>query len=357
MEGRILVVDDEEVIRSLLRDALSDMDYDVKTCANGQSGIDTATSDYFDVIITDIRLPDIDGIHLLEAVKKYDPDSLVIVITGYPSFDSVRDALKLGAHDYLTKPFNIDEITFTIKKAVAYRKTMQTNKDLLEELEKKNLLLEQTNAILEARVKERTENLQKLYNDLRKTYIDTIKAFADALDAKDHYTMSHSESVTKIAVLIAEQIGLSEQEVEDIRESAQLHDLGKIGIDDAILRKEGKLTPEEWEQIKSHSSKGAQILEHLGFLKNITQIIREHHEHFDGGGYPEGLKGTGIKLGARIITLADAYDAMTSERPYRKVPLTKEAALEEIKKNSGTQFDPMIIEAFLKIVDKIEPQK
>ncbi|MDP8259435.1 MAG: response regulator [Candidatus Gygaella obscura] len=352
-QGKILVVDDEEVIRSLLKDALTDLGYEVTTCPNGQTGIKEGTTKSFDTIITDIRLPDIDGIQILGEVRKADPEAVVIVITGYPSFDSVRDALKLGAHDYLTKPFNIDEITFTIKKAVLFRQTLKRNKDLVEELERKNMLLEQQNAILEVRVKERTANLQKLYSDLRKTYIDTIKAFADALDAKDHYTRSHSENVTRIAVKIAEELGLSSNEVEDIREAAQLHDLGKIGIDDAILRKPGKLNDEEWEQVKSHSMKGAQILEPLGYLKNITEIIKQHHEKYDGTGYPVGLKGTEIKLGARIVSLADSFEAMTSERPYRKNPLKKDEAIKEVKINSGTQFDPMIVETFLKIVDKL----
>ncbi len=353
MEGRILVVDDEEVIRNLLKDTLTDSGYEVITRSTGQSGIEAAITTEFDTIITDIRLPDLDGIHVLEAAKKHDPDAVILIVTGYPSFDTVREALRLGAHDYLTKPFNIEEITFTVKKSVSYRKMLITNKRLIDELEKKNMLLEEQTAILEVRVKERTKNLQKLYEDLRLTYVNTIKALADTIEAKDSYTRSHSDNVTKFAVLIGKELGLSSKEMEEIREASELHDLGKVGVEDSILRKPDKLTPEEWEQVKTHSVKGAQILENLGFLKQVVELVRQHHERFDGKGYPDGLSGTQIKLGARIIALADSYEAMTSARPYRKNPLSKEQALEEVKKNSGTQFDPKLVEAFLKIVDKI----
>ena len=352
-EGRVLVIDDEEVIRNLLKDTLTDVGYEVVTRDSGQKGIDAVASNTYDVVITDIRLPDIDGIHVLESLKKHDPDAVVLVITGYPSFETVRDTLRLGAHDYLTKPFNIEEITFTVKNSVNYRRMVITNKRLVDELEKKNMLLEEQTAILEVRVKERTKNLQKLYEDLRKTYVNTIKALADTIEAKDSYTRSHSDNVTKYAVAIGQQLGLSSKELEEIREASELHDLGKIGIDDYILRKPDKLTAQEWEQVKNHSAKGAQILENLGFLKQVVDLVHHHHERFDGKGYPDGIGGTDIKLGARIIALADSYEAMTSKRPYRKKPLSKEEAIKEIKKNSGTQFDPKVVDAFLKAIDKL----
>jgi putative nucleotidyltransferase with HDIG domain len=181
----------------------------------------------------------------------------------------------------------------------------------------------------------------------------TIKVLAQAIDARDHYTHSHSENVAKIAVLIAEEIGLSVKEVELIREACELHDLGKIGIGDDILSKAASLNAQEWEEVKRHPVTGAHILEPLTFLGSAIDLIRQHHEHYDGTGYPEGRRGEDILLGARIINVADSYEAMRSARSYRKVPLTKEEAVNEIKKNSGRQFDPKVVEVFLKIVDKI----
>jgi HD-GYP domain-containing protein (c-di-GMP phosphodiesterase class II) len=206
---------------------------------------------------------------------------------------------------------------------------------------------------LAKRIEEATRNLTKLYEDLRSTYMHTIKVLAQAIDAKDHYTHSHSENVAKYASTIAEEMGLSLREIETVREACELHDLGKIGVDDSILSKPSSLTPQEWEQIKRHPMIASQILEPLAFLSQAIELIRQHHEHYDGSGYPQGLSGEDILLGARIIHLADAYEAMRSARSYRKIPFSKEAAILEIKKNSGKQFDPKVVEAFLKVVDKL----
>jgi putative nucleotidyltransferase with HDIG domain len=220
-------------------------------------------------------------------------------------------------------------------------------------LEEKTVSLFRQNALLARRIEESTKNLTRLYEDLKETYLRTIKAFAHAIDTRDHYTHSHSENVAKCAIAIAEEMNLSSKEIEIIREACALHDLGKIGIPDFILTKTTALSPEEWEFVKSHSLKGAQILEPLVFLGDVIELIRSHHERYDGKGYPDGKKGEEIPLGARIIAISDAYDAMTSARAYRKIPLTKQQTIEEIKRNSGSQFDPKVVEAFLRVVDKL----
>jgi putative nucleotidyltransferase with HDIG domain len=181
----------------------------------------------------------------------------------------------------------------------------------------------------------------------------TIKALAEAIDARDHYTHSHSQNVSKFSVAIAEEMHLSAKDIELIREACELHDLGKIGIRDDILTKPSSLDAQEWGLMKQHPLTGAKILEPLTFLHGVIDLIRQHHEHYDGSGYPAQLKGDDILLGARIIHLADAYEAMTSARSYRKTPLSKAEAIAEIKKNNGTQFDPKVVETFLKIIDKI----
>ena len=240
-----------------------------------------------------------------------------------------------------------------IKKGLELRSIIVANQRFIHGLKEQNANLEKQNILLAARIEDSTKSLSHLYEDLRSTYMRTIKVLAQVIDARDHYTHSHSENVAKLAVAIANELGLSVKETETIREACELHDLGKIGIEDSILGKPSFLTKEEWEQIKRHPTIGAQILEPLTFLNDVIELVRQHHEHYDGSGYPQGKRGEDILIGARIIHLADSFEAMCSARSYRKIPLTKEAAIGEIKKNSGLQFDPKAVEAFLRIVDKL----
>ncbi|MBU4140365.1 MAG: HD domain-containing protein [Candidatus Omnitrophica bacterium] len=188
-----------------------------------------------------------------------------------------------------------------------------------------------------------------LYKNLKEIYVHTISALASALEAKDRYMRSHSENVTTCAVAIAEELGLSASQIEVIQQACQLHDLGKIGIHDYILNKKGRLSPEEWDEVKLHSLRGAQILQPIGFLGEVAELVKQHHERFDGKGYPHSLAGRDIRLGARIMSVADAFDAMVSERPYRKA-LSLSQATAELKANSGTQFDPDMVNVFLKVL-------
>ncbi|MFC1594256.1 HD domain-containing phosphohydrolase [Candidatus Omnitrophota bacterium] len=190
----------------------------------------------------------------------------------------------------------------------------------------------------------------KLYETIQEGYLSTITALAEALDAKDPYTHRHSENVTRFSVAIAQELKLPTSEIEKIRRSGLLHDIGKIGIQDNILTKPGRLTDDEFEQIKTHPVKGENIVQSLPFLKEVAAIVRHHHERYNGGGYPDRLKGYQIELGSKILAVADAFDAMTSDRPYRKA-LGLEKATDELKTNSGTQFDPIVVEAFLKVLD------
>ena len=220
-------------------------------------------------------------------------------------------------------------------------------------MKERSISLEKQNILLTKRIEESTRNLSRLYEDLRSTYMRTIKVLAQAIDARDHYTHSHSENVAKYAVAIAEELKLSAKEIETIREACELHDLGKIGIEDSILSKPTSLTEDEWTQIRRHPAIGAQILEPLTFLTSVVEMVRQHHERYDGKGYPECRKGEDILLGARIINLADAYESMRSARSYRKQPFSKEDAVLEINRCKGTQFDPKVVDAFLKVVDSL----
>jgi putative nucleotidyltransferase with HDIG domain len=206
--------------------------------------------------------------------------------------------------------------------------------------------------ILATQISVAIEN-SNLYNNMKDSYKSTIKALSTALDAKDSYTGGHSAQVTKYALPIAREMGLDKEFIEKLEYAGLLHDIGKIGIIENILNKKGRLTDEEFEIIKKHPVIGAEILESIPFLGEIVPMVKYHHERWDGRGYPEGLKGEEIPLGARIISVADTFDAMTSDRPYRK-GLPAEIAREEIEKNAGTQFDPKVVEAFLKAYDKGE---
>jgi HD-GYP domain-containing protein (c-di-GMP phosphodiesterase class II) len=267
--------------------------------------------------------------------------------------EGIPELIDAGAFDFLVSPVDTDKLKFTIDKGVKLRFMLAANRKFSLGLKENNRSLEKQNLLLASRIEEATTNLSRLYEDLRSTYMRTIKVLAQAIDARDHYTHSHSENVARYVVEIASFMKMPAKEIETLRQACELHDLGKIGIGDNILLKVSSLTGEEWEQVRKHPVIGAQILEPLTFLNGVVDLVRQHHEHYDGSGYPDGRKGSDILLGARIIHLADAYEAMRSARSYRKKPLFKDDAVLEIKRNSGTQFDPKIVDVFLKVVDDL----
>jgi putative nucleotidyltransferase with HDIG domain len=357
MEGvKILLIDNNEQdnLSIYLREKLVvDGGYYITFESNKQTAIEKIRENGFDLVI--VRINPSEYASLIKELKIIDPDCCIIVFVENEDPELLKEVNKLGIYDSITDPINVDKLSFLIKKGKDLHSLMLSHRKFTQSLHEHNVSLEKQNALLANRIENSTKNLTKLYEDLRSTYLRTIKALAQAIDARDHYTHSHSESVSRYAVAIAEELHLSVSDIELIREACELHDLGKIGIHDNILTKDTELNSEEWEEMKRHPITGAQILEPLTFLSNIIGLIRQHHEHYDGSGYPEGKVGEEILFGARIIHLADAYEAMRSARSYRKVPLLKLEAIAEIKKNSGTQFDPKIVRAFLKIVDKLDP--
>lgn len=325
----------------------------VSSETNNSAALETFKQDNFDVVIVKLDRTYPEGMDFIRALKKLNPQCVIIAFLENNNPDLLREASALGIYDFVAEPFNFEQLFFLIKKGAQLHSLMFTHDRLFKSIQEQNIYLQKQNTVLAKRIEESTKNLTRLYEDLRSTYIRTIKALAQAIDARDHYTHSHSENVAKCAVVIAEQMKLSTKDIEMIREACELHDLGKIGIQDLVLSKPSSLTEEEWKQIRRHPETAAQILEPLTFLGDVIEIIRQHHEHYDGSGYPQGLKGDEIILGARIINLADAYDAMRSARAYRKNALTKDEAIFEIKRNSGKQFDPRVVEAFLEVVDKL----
>jgi putative nucleotidyltransferase with HDIG domain len=350
----ILLIDDEQNISRYLREELTvNAGYSVFVESSARGGLKAFGQQDFDLVIIKFGMPDLDSRELIQRLKEVDPDCIIIGFMEEDNPRLLRDISRLGVYDFISKPINLERLFFIIKKGVELHALLIAHRKLTASLHEQNTSLQKQNTILAKRIEESTKNLTRLYEDLRNTYMRTIKSLAQAIDARDHYTHSHSENVARIAVAIAEQMQLSREDIEKIREACELHDLGKIGVEDNILSKPAGLTEEEWARIKCHPKTAAQILEPLTFLNGVIELVRQHHENFDGSGYPDGRQGEDILLGARIIHIADAYEAMRSSRSYRKVPLSKEEALREIKKETGTKFDPQVVEAFLKVVDKL----
>lgn len=353
-EPRVLLIcDNKEKITELREKLVVEFGFSLSAQSDASQAVEDFKEGGFDVVLFNFDIANIDKPALIKELRRYDPDAVIIAFARSNNLDIARDLEKSNIFEFLTEPINDERLLFIIKKGAELHAAASSDRKITHRLTEHNLALQKQNTLLARRIEESTKNLSKLYEDLRSTYLRTIKALAHAIDARDHYTHSHSESVTKFAEAIASQMGLSAKEIEIIREASELHDLGKIGIQDSILTKPSGLTAEEWELMRKHPETAAQILEPLTFLHGVIELIRQHHEHFDGSGYPQGLKGEEILLGARILHLADAYEAMTSARSYRKRPFTKEEAITEIKKYSGAQFDPKVVEAFLKIVDKL----
>lgn len=351
----LLICEDEGLAQSLNRHLAQREGFSLSIENSGHKGIAALSRSIYDVIIVKFGIFDIADKELIAELKRIDPDCIIIAFVPEQDEQQLKELLRLGVYDFIAVPLNLEKLFFLINKGAQLHSLMFASHKLMQGLKEHNVTLEKQNILLAKRIEESTKNLTRLYEDLHSTYLRTIKALAQAIDARDHYTHSHSENVAKYAEIIARQMGLSVKEVETVREACELHDLGKIGIDDSILSKPSALNDAEWEQIRKHPLTGAQILEPLAFLNDVIAMVKQHHEHYDGTGYPEGRKGEDILLGARIIHLADAYEAMRSARSYRKEPLTKEEAIAEIKKNSGTQFDPKVVAAFLKVVNSCDP--
>jgi putative nucleotidyltransferase with HDIG domain len=353
-EEKVLIICDEQQLTEYLSGRLQEEGgYSVSIQDSSIKGLVDFKEGHFSVVIAKLEAADTGRLELLKEIKKEDPSCVVITYLQEYTTEDLNNLLRLGIYDYTSLPINYTKLIFTIRKGLELRTLLLGNERIRQGLTERVAALEKQNLILAKRLEDSSSKLSRLYEDLRSTYLRTIKVLAQTIDARDHYTHSHSLNVSRYAELIAREMGLPFKEVESIREACELHDLGKIGIADSILSKDTTLTEAEWDKIKQHPVTGAKILEPLTFLNEVVELVRQHHEHYDGSGYPEGRQQEDVLLGARIIHLADAFDSMCSARSYRKTPLTKEEAILEIRQNSGSQFDPKVVEAFLRIVDSL----
>jgi cyclic di-GMP phosphodiesterase len=339
MPDRILVVDDEEAIREIVCAILAAAGYACKQAGSGMEALALLNSgEVFELMLSDLMMADLDGIGLLERTKEKFPDMPVVMVTAVHDISVALAAIRNGAYDYLLKPFEREQLLNAVGRSLENRRLKVENRTY------------QTN--LESLVEARTDQLQAAMADLERSYDTTLQALGDALDLKDRETEGHSKRVTAFTMAIARAMGLPREHIDVIARGAFLHDIGKMAIPDRILLKPGKLDEEEKLIMREHCYHGYQMLKKIPFLAEACEIVYSHQEHFDGSGYPRGLKGTEIPLGARIFSVADTLDAIISDRPYRPARSLSEAR-KEIEAWSGRQFDPEVVEVFLKMPDDI----
>ena len=349
MTQAVLFVDDEANILKAVRRLFKGEAFEVHTAENGSSAIDFLSGQAVQVIVSDQRMPGMTGVDLLSRVREQWPDIVRIMITGNTEMKVAVEAINRGEiYRMITKPWADEEMRATVKEALNLYSLKSEIKRLNLLTREQNAKLQDLNKNLEQKVIERTQEIWQKNLELSLAYMNTIKALAGAIDAKDTYTGGHSERVGMYAGMIARRMGLEEHRVRRVYIAGILHDIGKIGIREDVLLKPGRLTREEYEEMKRHPILSAQILRPVPWLQDVVPAIRHHHEWYNGDhrGYPDQLKGDSIDLGARIILVADTIDAMTTNRPYRNaLPIEKVAR--ELRVYSGTQFDPEAARAAL----------
>ena len=330
---KILIVDDDVSVRDVIAVLLREEGYACTAVSSAEAALDAMRhAADFSLVISDVRMPGRDGFWLLERMRDAHPDTAVVMLTAYGDTEAAVECLRNGAADYLLKPPKVTELIRAIERALGRRRL--------------ELARQKYRRSLENRVREKTAELSRALRELEATYSQTLWSLVAALDAREHETGDHSQRVVRYSIAVARRIGVPEREMPELGRGALLHDIGKIGVPDAILLKPGKLDDTEWREMKRHPQIGYDILRSIDFLKTSAEMVLSHQERFDGGGYPRGLAGEQIPIAARIFAIADTYDAMTNHRPYRRA-LSAEAARDEIARCAGTQFDQRCAEAFL----------
>ena len=304
----------------MIGSALERQGYDVQVASSGREGIEMLERNAFDLVLTDIVMQDGNGITLLERIHSQQPQLPVVMVTAIHDISVAIDSMRRGAYDYLLKPFEREHLVNTVQRALDHRQALQDSHNYQQNLEH--------------------------------SYDVTLEALGDALDLKDSETEGHSKRVTAYTIALARAMGIGPAQIKIIARGAFLHDIGKMAIPDEILRKPGKLSPEEQLVMREHCARGYNMLRKIPFLAESAEIVYAHQEHFDGSGYPNALTGPEIPIGARIFAVADTLDAITSDRPYRRAR-SFDAAREEILRCSGSQFDPAVVEIFLKVPNEL----
>jgi len=341
MSRNILLTDDDPGIQKTLSLLLQRAGFTVQVASDGLEALEVLDSKNFlpDCILLDVRMPRMEGTQALSFIREKTTMVPVVMLTAMTELETAVEMMRKGAYDYLTKPVRKDRLIETIHKALKYRAVLLENERLTRENQEYQRSLEE-------KVEARTRELFKAYERLKSTNLETVKVLAETIEAKDHYTRGHCN---RVRILSTHLYKFVEPQIPDIRTleyGALLHDIGKIGISEQLLHKTGCLTEEEREIFQIHTRIGETILRNVEFFIPILPIVRNHHEWYCGAGYPDGISGQEIPLLTRIVSIADAFDAMTSDRPYR-LALPLETAIGELERGSGSQFDPELVEIFL----------
>jgi cyclic di-GMP phosphodiesterase len=331
--SRILIVDDELEITEILSDLLS-AENECEAAGSAEEALDTLRKREFQLVISDITMPGMSGLEMLPQAKSIAPNTVVVMISGMQTVESAIGALRLGAFDYLMKPFDLRQVEAVVKRALEHHELIvakQRYENHLEEL-----------------VEERTGQLDRALNSLEDAYRSTLRALTAALETRDSETHGHSERVVTYSLRLGREYGLNNEQMKSLEFGSLLHDIGKIGVPDSILRKPAKLTDEEWVKMREHPVHGQQILRGIEFLAGAARVVGQHHEKWNGSGYPLGLREEEIDVCARIFSVADAFDAITSNRVYR-LGKSYEDAARELDDWAGKQFDPKVVGAFHRV--------
>jgi putative nucleotidyltransferase with HDIG domain len=330
---RILIVDDEPEITAILSDLFYGR-YDCTTAGSAEEALGRLAETNYELVVSDITMPGMSGLEMIPHVKSNSPNTVVVMISGMQTVESAIEALRLGAFDYVMKPFDLRQVEAVVTRALEHQDLIvakQRYEDHLEEL-----------------VEQRTAELDQALNSLEDAYRSTLKALTAALETRDLETHGHSERVVSYSMRLGREYGLDSERLKSLEFGSLLHDIGKIGVPDLILRKPAKLTSEEWVLMREHPVHGQQILRGIKFLEGAARVVAQHHEKWDGSGYPLGLSADDIDICARIFAVADAFDAITSDRVYRKGK-PYQAAAQELDEWAGKQFDPRVVEAFHRV--------
>jgi putative nucleotidyltransferase with HDIG domain len=332
-QPRLLIVDDEVEVRAVLRDLLGDT-YQCTEAASAEEALTQLRAMNYELVISDITMSGMSGLEMIPHVKVVSPDTVIVMISGMQTIESAINALRLGAFDYLMKPFDLRQAEAVVARALEHYELVvakQRYENHLEEL-----------------VDQRTAELDQALDSLENAYRSTLQALTAALETRDAETHGHSERVVTFSLRLGREYGLTAPQMKALEFGSLLHDIGKIGVPDAILRKPAKLTDEEWVRMREHPTHGQQILRGIKFLEGPARVVAQHHEKWDGSGYPLGLKAEEIDICARIFSVADAFDAITSDRVYRQ-GRPYEAASQELDEWANRQFDPQVVEAFHRV--------
>lgn len=332
---RLLVVDDEETIRLALGKFLRSRGFDVATAASGLEALQHLEGGRFEAMLCDVRMPGMSGLEVVGKASAIDPELAIIMLTAVNDAPTATEALARGAADYLMKPVELADLHQAVRRA----------------LQRREHLREKTR--VERRIREevalRTAELEREKQALAGLTVNIAETLINAMEAKDVYLRGHSQRVADLGAEIARELQLDHSTVESIHLAGRLHDVGKIGIREEVLNKPGRLTPEEFDHIKDHVRIGIEILAPLQHLGIVLDYVHDHHEHMSGRGYPRGLRGEAISIGGRVLTAADAFDALTSQRAYRD-PMTPEGALELLGRDVGEFLDPAVYAALCAVV-------